>query len=54
MLNLMVFSASLPGFCLLWGDLFDNVGAGPDAFDSVGDSAMQMLYLGLITAFCAW
>ena len=50
----MAFSASLPGFCLLWGDLFDNVGAGPDMFDGVGESALQMLYLGCITCVAAW
>jgi hypothetical protein len=47
------FAAALPGFCLLWGDLFDNVGGGIEQFDNLGKSSINMVYLGAFTLFMA-
>ena len=37
----------MPAFCLLFGDMVDGVG-GVNSFDSLGDSALYMLYIGVV------
>ena len=40
-----LFSASLPGFCVLFGEMLDGVG-GSNTFDLLADQAQYMIYLG--------
>jgi len=48
----MVFGAALPGFCLLWGNMMDNMGGS--GFGAMGDMVVYMVYLGVGVLLCAW
>lgn len=41
-----LFGASMPGFCILFGDMIDGIG-GVNSFDMLGDSALYMVYVGI-------
>ena len=44
----VLFSSALPGFCVLFGLMLDGVG-GSNTFDSLGDQALYMVYLGVFS-----
>ena len=43
----LIFSMSLPGFCLLFGDMIDSVGSN-DGFSMLGVQAKWMIIIGSI------
>jgi hypothetical protein len=45
-ISAVVFGASMPSFCLLFGDMIDGIG-GVNSFDSLSNSAVYMVYIGL-------
>ena len=45
-LSALIFGASMPSFCLLFGDMINGIG-GVNSFDSLSDSALYMIYIGL-------
>ena len=49
----IVFAAGLPGFCLIFGEMIDDVG-GSQGLDALRQQALIMVYLGLGVWFVAW
>ena len=48
-----LFGAALPGFCLIFGELIDELG-DTTGFESMKDQALIMIYLGLGVWLVSW
>jgi hypothetical protein len=48
----LLFGASMPSFCLIFGDMVDGVG-GSNSFDMLSDSSLFMVYIGIGVFFVA-
>jgi ATP-binding cassette subfamily B (MDR/TAP) protein 1 len=46
------FGGALPGFCLVFGDMIQDVGGG--SFDSLGGSAKWMVIIGALAFVCSF
>lgn len=47
-----LFGMALPFFCILFGDMLDGIG-GASSFDSLGEQAEYMVYMGLFAGTCS-